>query len=447
MTEDDATTTSVFALPDVGEGLTEAEVLHWLVQPGDVVAVNQMIVEIETAKASVELPCPYAGTVMRMHVAEGDIVPVGTPIISISAPASSAPTDRRAVLVGYGVREAVSPVRRSRRAVERIGDTESGMPQPEVDDAAAGPRESVVADVLPPVRTGPVRAKPLVRKLARERGIDLLSVTPSGAGGEVTREDVLSATGTRVSGSGSRSEAAGERVPVRGVQRAMAEAMVQSAFTAPHVTEWVDVDMSRTLEVVRRLRDLPEAADVRVTPMIVVAAALVRAARLLPRINSTWVDTGTGSDVLIHRDVHLGIAADTPRGLVVPTIRGASGLGLLDLARRVQELIDTARAGRSTPADLTGGTVTLTNVGVFGVDGGTPILSPGQASILAMGRILDRPWVVDGHIAVRPVMQLSLSFDHRIIDGALGSRALQSIAGFLADPALELLIDQHPASP
>ena len=216
---------------------------------------------------------------------------------------------------------------------------------------------------------------------------------------------------------------------------------MHSAFTAPHVAEWVDVDMTRALEVVARLRERPGADDVRITPMILVAAGLVRAARRYPRINSTWVDTAEGADVMIHKDVHLGIAADTPRGLLVPNVKGASSLGLVDLARRVQELIDTARSGRSTPADLTGGTITLTNVGVFGVDGGTPILFPGQSAILAMGRILDRAWVVSGAVVPRPVMTLTLSFDHRVVDGALGSRALQSVAQFLADPALELMLD------
>ena len=426
----------VFALPDVGEGLTEAEILHWLVRPGDTVAVNQMIVEIETAKAAVELPCPFAGTVAELHVAEGAVVPVGSPIITIAGEASTAAEpQRQAVLVGYGVREdAPSARRRKRVEVTAVEPLPKSMPEASPAPAAA--------------RT--VRAKPPVRKLARDRGIDLSTVTATGAHGDVTREDVMRATGVaapRVDLPLARparpTESAGDRIPVRGVQRAMAEAMVQSAFTAPHVTEWVDVDMSRTMELVQRLRESPAAADVRISPMILVAAGLIRAARMYPRINSTWVDTADGAEVVIHQDVHLGIAADTPRGLLVPTIRTASSLGLLDLARQVQVLIDTARAGRSTPADLTGGTITLTNVGVFGVDGGTPIINPGQTAILAMGRIIDRPWVVAGQVVPRPVMTLSLSFDHRVIDGALGSRALQSVAGFLQDPAVALVLDRE----
>lgn len=409
----------VFALPDVGEGLTEAEILRWLVQPGDVVAVNQMIVEIETAKAAVELPCPFAGVVHELHASEGAVVPVGAPLISIASETGSAQAEpqRTAVLVGYGVRDVGEPQRRRRKVVE----------------ATAG------ASVEQPAGRTTVRAKPLVRKLARERGIDLAAVTPTGSQGEVTRADVMALVGGEVTAPSRSDDRAGERVPVRGVQRAMAEAMVQSAFTAPHVTEWVDVDMTRALDAVRRLREAH--AGVRITPMTLVAAGLVRAAREYPRINATWADTADGADVVIHRDVHLGIAADTPRGLLVPTIRDASSLGLVELARRIQDRIDTAREGRSTPADLTGGTITLTNVGVFGVDGGTPIINPGQVAILAMGRVLDRAWVVDGRVVPRPVMTLSLSFDHRVIDGALGSRALQAIVGFLEDPAMALLVD------
>jgi len=428
----------VFALPDVGEGLTEAEILKWHVRPGDVVVVNQVIVEIETAKASVELPCPFEGTVEQLHVDEGAIVPVGSPIITISGSAqvASDEPERQAVLVGYGVRESGAPVRRQRRQVvdEEPGEQEA----PAVQETPSVP-EAVAAPASEPRRSA--RAKPLVRKLAREKGVDISTIIPSGASGEVTREDVLKAVGAVPRPVSVSNERAGERVPVRGVQRAMAEAMVQSAFTAPHVTEWVDVDMSRSMEIVQRLRDAPGNDDVRITPMILVAAGLIRAARQYPRVNSTWVDSATGADVVIHRDVHLGIAADTPRGLLVPTIKNATDLGLVELARRVQQLIDTARAGRSTPADLTGGTITLTNVGVFGVDGGTPIITPGQSAILAMGRVLDRPWVVAGQVVARPVMQLSFSFDHRVIDGALGSRALQSVAEFLRDPALALMLD------
>jgi pyruvate dehydrogenase E2 component (dihydrolipoamide acetyltransferase) len=413
-----------FALPDVGEGLTEAEILRWHVRPGDAVAINQIIVEIETAKASVELPCPYAGTVEELHVAEGAIVPVGAPIISIRVAERTAAAERQSVLVGYGVREDVPVTRRARRGAPAV--------------AAEPP---IVATPATPATQGRAQAKPLVRKLARDLGVDLSTVTASGAHGEVTRADVMGAGGADREPAAEPSALGGERIAVRGVQRAMADAMVQSAFTAPHVTEWVDVDMRRAMDVLEQLRQQPACAGVRMSPMILVAAGLVRAAGEQPLINSTWVDDADGAHVHIHDAVHLGIAADTPRGLLVPTIKEASSLGVIALARCVQELIDTARSGRSTPADLTGGTITLTNIGVFGIDGGTPILNPGQTAILAMGRIVDRPWAIDGEVVVRPVMQLTLSFDHRVIDGATGSRALRSIADFLTDPALALMMD------
>lgn len=423
-----------FSLPDVGEGLTEAEILRWLVRPGDLVAVNQMVVEIETAKAAVELPCPFEGTVAELLAPEGTIVPVGSPIITIETADVPATSERQPVLVGYGVREGGATTRRARR----------GSPTGPVASAPLAADEAPPPfPAAPPAADRPVRAKPPVRKLARERGIDLAAIVPSGEHGEVTRADVLGATAAQAPRPASTAapSAGDERVPVRGVQRAMAEAMVQSAFSAPHVTEWVDVDMTRALEVLARLRAVPANAEVRLTPMILVAAGLVRAARANPRVNSSWVDGAGGPHVVLHGAVHLGIAADTPRGLLVPTIRDAQDLGVVALARAIQQAIDTARAGRSTPADLTGGTITLTNIGVFGIDGGTPILMPGQSAILAMGRIVDRAWVVDGNVVPRPVMQVSLSFDHRVVDGALGSRTLRSVADFLADPALSVMMD------
>lgn len=430
-----------FHLPDVGEGLTEAEVLRWLVRVGDRVDVNQMIVEIETAKAAVELPCPFAGTVQSLLVEEGSIVPVGTPIITVATADGQAAPERQAVLVGYGVREQSTPTRRRRARA----DAELA---PRDDPSVAPP---AAPDAGTATSTRPL-AKPPVRRLARELGVDLASVRPTGVHGEVTRADVIGSAGP-TSGRTERASAParamtgpGERIPVRGVHRAMAEAMVASAFTAPHVTEWVDVDMTRALAVLSRLRELPAAEGVRVTPMTLVAAGLVRAAVRYPLVNSTWVDTPDGPHVHLHAAVHLGIAVDSARGLVVPVVRGASELGMLELAGRMQDLIDAARSGRATPADLTGGTISLTNIGVFGIDGGTPILSPGQTAILAMGRILDRAWVVEGAVVPRPVMQLSLSFDHRVIDGAVGSRVLREVADFLADPALALLIDGEGGS-
>ncbi len=401
----------VFHLPDVGEGLTEAEIVKWRVRPGDSVAVNQIIVEIETAKAVVELPCPYAGSIAALHVPEGEIVPVGSPIVTILVTAKA--DEREPVLVGYGVKSDNEVHRRPRKPGSR--------------------HES------PP--TSATRTKPLVRKLAKELGVPLDSVTPTGADGVITRADVLGASPTgQAAGRVAASTGRDDRQPVRGVQRAMADAMVRSAFTAPHVTEWVEVDVSRTLDLVTRLRANGAYEGIRVTPLTIVAAAVIHAVKQHPRINSTWIESPQGAEIVTHSEVHLGIAADTPRGLLVPSVKAAGSMQLPQLARSIHTLIEAARAGRSTPADLTGGTITITNVGVFGVDGGTPIINPGESAILAIGRILDRPWVVDGAIVVRPIMQLSLSFDHRVIDGALGSRALVSMANFLTDPAVEIVL-------
>ena len=400
----------IFHLPDAGEGLTEAEIVRWLVEPGDSVSVNQMVVEIETAKATVELPIPWAGVVSEIHEEIGAIVPVGARVISIETQVQS---QRDPVLVGYGVKEGASLTRRSRKQT---------------------PTDSPMELTPNPNR---VTAKPLVRKLAKDKGIDLSTLIGTGPNGEVTREDIQAAIGGGVVPPSVSHDHAGERIPVRGVQRLMAEAMVASAFTAPHVTEWVEVDMSRTLEVVEKIKT---RSNERITPFVLVSAALIRAAQKYPRINSSWIDTKEGADVLIHPNIHLGFATDTSKGLLVPVVRNANADNPIALSASITTQMNKARDGSASPSDLTGGTITVTNVGVFGVDGGTPIITPGQAAILAMGRIMHKPWVVDDSIVIRPIMQLTFSFDHRIIDGALGSRALASVANYLADPALDELL-------
>ncbi len=408
--------TQEFALPDVGEGLTEAEIVRWRVTVGDEVSVNQAIVDIETAKAVVELPSPFAGTVSGLLVSEGTVVPVGTPILAVEV------RDREPVLIGYGVAHEGTRRRRLR---------------------TAGP-----APAEAPAVTGGPRAKPPVRALARTLGIDLATVTPTGPHGDITREDLQRMSTTRdTPGSSSTVSIAqsatsgvpairlGEVIPVRGVRRAMAEAMVRSMEQAPHVTEWVDVDVSRTVELVERLRGRADFEGVRVTPLTIVAAAIVRSLRRTPIVNATWHDLPDGSaEIEVHRHVNLGIAVAGPRGLVVPHVPGVDRMSLRQLAEAITEVTERARAGTLVPSDSVGGTITLTNVGVFGVDGGTPILNPGEAAILAMGRILDRAWVVNGGLAVRPVMELTLSFDHRIVDGAAGSTFLADVAAFLHDP-------------
>jgi 2-oxoisovalerate dehydrogenase E2 component (dihydrolipoyl transacylase) len=453
-----------FRLPDVGEGLTEADIVAWHVKPGDQVEVNQIIVEIETAKAVVELPSPWDGTVVRLLAEEGQTIDVGAPIIAVDvsaagpsapgetdsaerplvpapalaaepaagpAPALPLPADqaeRQPVLVGYGVK-ASATTRRARKAAR----------------AAAAPVAAAAAEPEgPAART---LAKPPVRRLAKDLGIDLAGLAGTGPDGTITREDVhraASGTGARSAGeiaaNGARTTslaalpgpAGEERIPVRGVRKHMAAAMVSSAFTAPHVTEFLQVDMTETMQAVHRVRGLPEYDGVRVSPLLFVARALLVAVRRHPLINSSW-DEGA-QEIVVKHFANLGIAVAADRGLLVPNVKNAGELSLPELARSLQALADTARAGQATPADLTGGTITITNIGVFGVDGGTPILTPGEAAILAFGRVRDTPWVVDGQLEVRQVSSLSLSFDHRIVDGRLGSAVLADVGSMLEDP-------------
>jgi 2-oxoisovalerate dehydrogenase E2 component (dihydrolipoyl transacylase) len=462
-----------FKLPDVGEGLTEADIVAWHVKPGDQVEVNQIIVEIETAKAVVELPSPWDGTVARLLVEEGQTVDVGTPIIAVEVagagsavagkndsaersvvpapattappPAGEAPPERQAVLVGYGVK-AASTARRARKPAAPA----AAAAKPAVAAKPAAVAEPAVAAepaVTPEPALVRALAKPPVRRLAKDLGINLAELTGSGPDGTITRDDVHRAAGgttlrseQEVVENGARtaslavvpSPAGEERIGVRGVRKHMAAAMVSSAFTAPHVTEFLQVDVTETMAAVRRIRDLPEYAEVRVSPLLFVARALITAVRRHPMVNSSW-DEGA-QEIVVKHYVNLGIAVAAERGLLVPNVKNAGELSLPELARGLQDLAETARAGKATPADLAGGTITITNVGVFGVDGGTPILSPGEAAILAFGQVRDAPWVVDGQLAVRSVCTLSLSFDHRIIDGELGSALLRDVGAMLEDP-------------
>jgi 2-oxoisovalerate dehydrogenase E2 component (dihydrolipoyl transacylase) len=462
-----------FKLPDVGEGLTEADIVAWHVKPGDQVEVNQIIVEIETAKAVVELPSPWDGTVARLLAEEGQTVDVGTPIIAVDvsgtgpavaaendlaersvvpAPASAAPPpvaeappERQAVLVGYGVK-ASSTTRRARKVPAAVA-VESALGRPETAEVPTSPEVPVEPPELPAEPAVRALAKPPVRRLAKDLGINLAELTGSGPDGTITRDDVHRAAGgttlrseQEVVENGARtaslavvpSPAGEERIPIRGVRKHMAAAMVSSAFTAPHVTEFLQVDVTETMAAVRRIRDLPEYVEVRVSPLLFVARALLTAVRRHPMVNSSW-DEGA-QEIVVKHYVNLGIAVAAERGLLVPNVKNAGELSLPELARGLQALAETARAGKATPADLAGGTITITNVGVFGVDGGTPILTPGEAAILAFGQVRDAPWVVDGQLAVRSVCTLSLSFDHRIIDGELGSALLRDVGAMLEDP-------------
>jgi 2-oxoisovalerate dehydrogenase E2 component (dihydrolipoyl transacylase) len=474
-----------FKLPDVGEGLTEAEIVSWHVKPGDVVTDGQIIVEIETAKAVVELPSPWDGTVAKLLATEGQTVDVGAPIIAIgvgaggaasaipapeAAPAEAGPAEagpaepvaaepeRHAVLVGYGVKTAAT----TRRARRTASAASAGAPaaavavttRPETAEVPAAPEvpaepPRVPAGLVQPAAPGtrPL-AKPPVRKLAKDLGISLAELAGSGPEGSVTRDDVQRAAATDnparsasdLSGNGVRTATAPaaarprgeERIAIRGVRKHMAAAMVSSAFTAPHVTEFLQVNVTETMAAVRRVRDLPEFAGLRVSPLLFVARALLVAAARHPLINSSWDEQA--QEIVVKHYVNLGIAVAADRGLMVPNVKDAGSLTLPGLARGLQDLTETARAGKATPADLAGGTITITNVGVFGVDSGTPILTPGESAILAFGQVKDTPWVVDGQLTVRQACTLSLSFDHRIVDGELGSAVLRDVGAMLEDP-------------
>lgn len=469
-----------YKLPDVGEGLTEAEIVTWKVKVGDVVAVNDIVVEIETAKSLVELPSPFAGEVSALLVAEGETVPVGTPIIAIGepaaapAPAAAAPVVPPAEIdlsnpAAGGLGEGESLVGRSKvegGAVRRPRRVPSGADAARLQTAAsfmpgqASPMVEAVEESAPVALADHesrspaavrVLAKPPVRKLAKDLGVDLATLIGSGPAGVITRADVEAATAAvepartmpeRYAdlgrpGIAPMSGARETREPIKGVRKAMAQAMVSSAFTAPHVTEWVQVDVTRTVEFVERLRARREYRDLKVSPLLVLARAVTLALRRTPIVNSYWDDAA--QEVVIRGGVNLGIAAATPRGLVVPNIKDADAMSMVELGSAIGDLVAVARQGRTQPADMAGGTFTITNVGVFGVDGGTPIINPGESAILCFGQIADRPWVVDGALAVRKVATLTLSFDHRHIDGEAGSRFLADVASILEDPATGLV--------
>ncbi|WP_189331942.1 dihydrolipoamide acetyltransferase family protein [Actinoplanes ianthinogenes] len=450
-----------FNLPDLGEGLTEGEILAWLVKVGDTIELNQPIVEVETAKAAVEIPAKWAGVVTKIFHEAGVTVEVGQPIISIDtdpgagdlpepsaeslaavevapsegaiepgmigSPAPSAPgVGRTPVLVGYGVREA------SAKRRPRVSAAAVSAPAPAVPPAA-------------PVRSGPVLAKPPVRKLARDLGVDLATIAGTGPLGSVTREDVHKAAegaaqpvAKAAPGPVAVFDASREqRIPVKGVRKLTAENMVTSAFTAPHVTEFLTVDVTRSMKALDKLKARPEFAELRISPLLLVAKAVLLAVKRHPMVNSSW--SAATNEIVVKEYVNLGIAAATERGLIVPNVKDAGRLSLVELAEALNALVRTAKSGKTPPADMTHGTLSITNVGVFGVDTGTPILPPGESAILAFGAIRPTPWVHKGKIKVRQVTTLGLSFDHRIIDGELGSKFLRDIGAFLTDPEAAIL--------
>ena len=450
---------AIFLLPDVGEGLTEAEIVTWKVAVGDVVALNQPIVDIETAKAVVELPSPHAGTVTALHGKVGDVIEVHQPLITFevagdesSAPVASAPAreaavgeGRQAVLIGYGVANEDAVVTRQHR---RQPPSSTGAPA--TNEAALPVTPATPANAVAP------RSTPPVRLYAKHHGVDLNTLSGSGRDGLITRDDVERAieggpttrtipssgptTTSRFAGRDLESWSTGpkeERIAVKGVLRAMSDAMVQSAFSAPHAAAWVRVDATRTVELLESLKARPSLQGVRVSPLTIVALALCDAARHFPGINSSF-DAAAG-EVIVRRSVNLAIAANTPRGLVVPNIKAADQLDLVGMARALTTLVDRARDATTTPAEMLGGTLTITTVGPFGVDGAIPILPPGTGAILCVGQIAKSPWVLDDQVVVRHVVELSLAFDHRQIDGALASAVLAHVGRFVSDPAPSII--------
>jgi 2-oxoisovalerate dehydrogenase E2 component (dihydrolipoyl transacylase) len=465
----------VFLLPDVGEGLVEAEIVTWKVAVGDVVKLNQPLVDIETAKATVELPSPYEGTVVALHGNVGDVMEVHKPLITFevggdgpaAAPKSdaSAPSaeqvaseaesigaSREAVLVGYGVANEDGVATRKHRR----GGSRAETPPPSTPGAAAAP--SAPTPTSAPFAYAP-RSTPPVRLYAKQHGLDIDSLAGTGRDGLITRSDVERAlagapvaaprqsapvtgplTSSRFVGRDLEPWSTGpkeERIPVRGVLRSMADAMVHSAFTAPHAAVWVRVDATKTMELLAALKKRPSLSEVRLSPLAIVAMALCDAARHFPGVNSSF-DT-EAAEVVVRRTVNLGIAADTPRGLIVPNIKGADQLDLVGMAQALNVLVDKARNGTTTPNEMIGTTITITNVGPFGVDAAMPILPPGTGAILAIGQIAKAPWVVNDEVVVRQVAEIAMSFDHRQVDGALASRVLGHVARYLEDPAAALI--------
>jgi pyruvate dehydrogenase E2 component (dihydrolipoamide acetyltransferase) len=476
---------SRFTLPDVGEGLTEAEIVEWKVAPGDTISINQVLVEIETAKSLVELPSPYIGVVGEILVEPGTTVDVGTVIITIlseagtaepatapAAPAADDLTDAAqdaggtisqepaeespAVLVGRGA-AASMPTRRRHVVPPAAHEALAPTAPPQSGPAASGPRSSTASTgptrSTPPARpvapapavkptiaqpARPVITKPPIRKLAKDLGVDLSQVEATGRFGDVTREDVLrEATQASVFRNIQTPEWPTDReehIPVKGVRKVIAQTMVKSAFTAPHVSLFVDVDATRTMEFVKRLKVSTDFAGVKVSPLLIMAKAMIWAVRRNPTVNSVFTD----EEIVIKHYVNLGIAAATPRGLIVPNIKEAQDMSLLELARALEKLTITARDGKTSPAEMSGGTITITNIGVFGMDTGTPILNAGEAGIVALGTIKQKPWVVDGEVRPRFVTTIGASFDHRVVDGDVASRFLADVASIIEEPALLL---------
>ncbi|HET8602057.1 MAG TPA: dihydrolipoamide acetyltransferase family protein [Segeticoccus sp.] len=498
----------VFRLPDLGEGLTEAEIIEWQVAEGDEVAIDQHVVVVETAKATVEVPCPFAGTVLTLHGSTGDQLEVGQPLITIapvgSVPAASAAaasggsaasvslgrfggSDLRdvprkrggdealagaeqyrseeragaeaegsgAVLIGYGTGAPRARRRRVRRgpAPTPSAPTSSArLPSAPAPRADRG-RESLRQSERPSDQNGTMIGatdgrtgaavkviSPLVRRLAVAEGLDLTTVTPSGPGGVIRRKDVEDAAAARTTRPGTTPESAPAsttedvRIPLRGVRRAMADKLSQSRREIPDATTWVDVDATGLMQAKDEIRAVHPDAGIGVLALM--ARICVAGLKRFPELNSS-VDTDR-QEIVQHAAVHLGFAAQSPRGLVVPVVHDAHRLTTAELAQALRELTARAREGQLSPAELTGGTFTLNNYGVFGVDGSTPIINHPEAAMLGVGRIIDKPWAHEGQLALRKVTQLSFTFDHRVCDGGTAGGFLRYVADCVERPTAML---------
>ena len=476
-----------FRLPDLGEGLTESEIVSWHVSVGDPVKLNQVIAEVETAKAVVELPSPFTGTVTAIMHEPGTVVEVGEVIIEFDVaaePGSDSAGGAGSVRDGDPARpqprpnlasSAGDPGGRGPNAAsasaEPVSETEpKRMPtlvgygaDPETSARPVRRARTLSAPVQEPrkadvhVQADRPRSTPPVRKLARDMGVGLEEVAGTGERGLITRADVLTFAGDHSAFAGdhvddgvgavaapasctggAREPAREVRTPIKGVQKFMAKAMVESAFTAPHVSEFLTIDVTAGMDFLEKLRSQKEFSGIKVTPLTLAAKAVTLAIARYPALNSHWDEKA--QEVVTYNYLNLGIAAATPRGLVVPNIKDTQALGLRGLAQALGQLAETARAGKTSPADLAGGTFSITNIGVFGIDAGTPLLNTGEAGILALGAVRRTPWEYQGQVALRQVMTLSLSFDHRLVDGAQGSRFLADVGAIMADPAMALVL-------
>jgi len=413
-----------FCLPDLGEGLTEAEVVNWFVGEGDRVLLNQPIVAVETAKAQVEIPSPFAGLVVELHAAAGSSVQVGAPLVTFELPdvegsdAAASKPKRREVLVGYGPQEddPASPLRRSRR----------------------------IQWERPVPTTRPVA--PPLRKLARDLGVNLADVPASDPGGKISRDDILAAHQAQVAGTApencetrapdtdppQQDDLLIERIPITATRRSIAGKMRRSLSEIPQASIWLQIDATPLLEAGEGPVPGSRQTD-RVTPLVLTVRALSLALRHHPVVNSTWDEER--QEIVVRTAHHVGIATDTGRGLLVPVVRDVNRLSVEGLAPEVKRVVGGARAGSLRPQDLTGSTITLSNIGPTGVEGGTPIINHPESAIVALGAILRRPWVLGDGLAVRDVATLSFTFDHRAIDGAEAGRFLRRLGDLLEQPA------------